>query len=196
MRVSTRQITWPIILRENELFLRPLRFRDKRAWDAVRVRNREWLAPWEATRPEVESDFPLPSYYEMIRAHRRDGRGQYALSLGIWIVEKGREVLIGQITMGGIVFGAMRGAHIGYWVAEDHANRGLTSRAVSLISNYGFHQLLLHRIEINLRPENGASKRVAEKCGFIFEGLRPNYLHIDGAWRDHVTYVKENPEIQ
>ena len=45
----------------------------------------------------------------------------------------------------------------------------------------------LHRIEINIRPENGPSIRVVEKLGFRYEGLRERYLHIDGDWRDHVS---------
>ena len=49
--------------------------------------------------------------------------------------------------------------------------------------------------EINLRPENGASRRVAEKSGYILEGDRPKYLHIDGEWRDHICFVRENPKI-
>jgi len=190
------RVKWPIRLRDKELLLRPLRYRDKRVWDSVRLINREWLAPWEATRPEIEANYPLPSYFEMVRAHSRDGKGLYSISLGIWILEDGSERLIGQITMGGIVFGAMRGAHIGYWLDQNYVNRGLTTRAVSLLTGFAFSELSLHRVEINLRPENVASKRVAEKCGYVFEGIRPNYLHIDGAWRDHVTYVKENPTIR
>jgi ribosomal-protein-alanine N-acetyltransferase len=71
----------------------------------------------------------------------------------------------------------------------------ITTRAVRRLTSYGFEELGLHRIEINLRPENAASKRVAEKAGYVFEGLRPRYLHIDGSWRDHLCYVKENPRI-
>jgi ribosomal-protein-alanine N-acetyltransferase len=37
---------------------------------------------------------------------------------------------------------------------------------------------------------------VAEKAGYILEGSRARYLHIDGQWRDHVTFVKENVSIE
>jgi len=90
---------------------------------------------------------------------------------------------------------SVRGGHIGYWISQDYANKGLTTRAVREVTRYGLEELRLHRIEINLRPENSASKRVAEKAGYIFEGLRPRYLHIDGDWRDHLCFVKENPRI-
>ena len=131
----------------------------------------------------------------MVMQYRREGSALRYISLGIWLAGTKRERLIGQITLGGIVFGAMRGAHIGYWIDQNFANQGYTSRAVSLMTDFGLNQLALHRIEINLRPENEASRRVAEKCGYLFEGLRPRYLHIDGDWRDHLTYVKENPKI-
>ena len=43
-------------------------------------------------------------------------------------------------------------------------------------------------------PE-GASRKVAEKAGYKLEGTRANFLHIDGDWRDHITFVAENPRI-
>lgn len=65
-----------------------------------------------------------------------------------------------------------------------------------MLTNYAFVELALHRVEINLRPENMASRRVAEKAGYELEGERPRYLHIDGGWRDHITFVKENPALK
>jgi ribosomal-protein-alanine N-acetyltransferase len=100
------------------------------------------------------------------------------------------------VTLGGIVFGAMRGAHIGYWIDQKYAGRGLTTRAVIAMTEYGFSELDLHRIEINLRPENAASEKVAQKAGYTYEGIRYRYLHINGDWRDHLTYIKENPAIK
>mgnify|MGYP000312174703 FL=1 len=181
---------------DGELFLKPIRFRDKSQWDSVRAINRDWLSPWEATRPNIDHKSALPSYYGMVLQLNRELRALRSISLGIWLNENRDQVLIGQITLGGIIFGAMRGAHIGYWIDQRFANRGYTTRAVKLLTKFGFEQLRLHRIEINLRPENEASKQVAIKAGFLLEGARNNYLHIAGDWRDHVTFVKENPVIK
>lgn len=186
------------MLSDGDLILRPLRLRDRKRWDEVRAANREWLTPWEATRPVVsgeEETKALPSYFEMVAQHRSDGRNGRAYSLAIWLREGRSERFVGQITLGGVVFGALRGAHIGYWIDGRCANRGLTTKAVNLLSNFAFESLGIHRIEINVRPENAASKRVAEKCGYTFESIRPRFLHIDGAWRDHLTYVKENSKV-
>ena len=128
----------------------------------------------------------------MIRIQKNDEKEGKSFSFGIFI---GNE-LIGQITLGGIIYGALRAGHIGYWIAEEYANRGLTTEAVRGVSQFGFKELELHRLEINIRPENAASIRVAEKAGYILEGERKNYLHIDGAWRNHLCFVSENPAIR
>jgi ribosomal-protein-alanine N-acetyltransferase len=184
---------WPYLISDHEITLRPFRFRDRSAWSAVRRVNAQWLAPWEATRPRIDSDGSLPTFFEMVRHYNREGRELRSISLGIWLNEGGSERLIGQITLGGIILGAYRGAHIGYWIDHRFANRGFITRAVMALTDFAFTELQLHRIEINLRPENLPSRKVAEKSGYIFEGLRPRYLHIAGDWRDHLTFVAENP---
>ena len=189
----------PVIRTSNgtsEITLRLLRMRDRKAWDEVRSENKSWLTPWEATRPQIDADLPLPSFPQMVRMGARDAKDLRSLSLGIWIKDRGRERLVGQITLGGIVFGAYRGGYIGYWIDNRYANNGVVTHAVKALTEYAFEELSLHRIEINMRPENGASQRVAEKAGYIYEGLRLRYLHIDGQWRDHMIFVKENPRIQ
>jgi ribosomal-protein-alanine N-acetyltransferase len=189
----------PMALVGSEVILRPISYRDRNEWNRVRAENREWLTPWEATLPHIPSDSPAyesstdrPSFFQMVTLLRREARTGRSYSFLIWHQKN----LVGQITMGGVTYGAMRGAHIGYWIDRNFANRGFTTQAVELISNFGFTELGLHRIEINVRPENGASCRVAEKAGFEFEGFRKAFLHIDGAWRDHKCFVKNNELIQ
>jgi [ribosomal protein S5]-alanine N-acetyltransferase len=202
-----------VTLRQGELVLAPLTWRDQKKWQVVRARNRTWLEKWEATRPQLPGHLPgaapAPSYFAMIRSNKIEARAKRNFTFGIWLVgphqecpladenpEKNKKELIGQITLGGIVFGALRAGHIGYWIDEGHANRGLMTRAVKIVVRYAFQELGLHRLEINCRPENGASAAVAEKAGFIFEGDRPRFLHIDGDWRDHHVYVLENPAVK
>jgi ribosomal-protein-alanine N-acetyltransferase len=55
--------------------------------------------------------------------------------------------------------------------------------------DHAFRFVGLHRVEVNIRPENLASRRVVEKLGLREEGYHPRYLHIGGAWRDHVGYA-------
>ncbi len=189
--------SWPVVLKSADLQLKALRFRDRGRWNNVRIENREWLSPWEATIPILPGGTPddssqLPSYFEMVRTLNSEARQGRSFSFAIWHQNN----LIGQISLGGVIYGAMRGGHIGYWIDKNYANRGYTTQAVMAVTDYSFAVLNLHRIEINVRPENAASKRVAEKAGYIFEGERPRYLHIGGTWRDHVVFVKENPAVK
>jgi len=185
-------------IQDKEIMLRLLRYRDRDIWNQVRRVNRDWLNEWEATRPDIEGQSPLPTYAEMIHFQNKEARAGRSYSFGLWVKETAAqryERFIGQVTLGGVTFGAYRGGHIGYWIDQRYANRGYTTRAVAALTNYAFTELKLHRIEINLRPENLPSQKVAEKAGYIYEGLRPRYLHINGDWRDHSTFIKENPNI-
>jgi len=188
---------WPVAIKSAELRLQALRFRDRSAWNQVRFENRDWLAPWEATIPIISGEnaidpTQLPSFFAMVRAINHDARAGRVFSFAIWHERN----LIGQISLGGVIYGALRGGHIGYWIDKNYANRGFTTQAVEALTNFAFEQLSLHRIEINIRPENASSRRVAEKAGYVFEGERPRYLHIGGSWRDHLVFVKENPLIK
>ena len=68
---------------------------------------------------------------------------------------------------------------------------------MALATDHCFDALGLHRVEINIRPENGPSLRVVEKLGFRDEGVREKYLHIQDRWCDHRTFaltVEDVPE--
>ena len=174
---------WPVELVDGPVRLRPLRRRDSRAWNAVRTSNTSWLGPWEATHPE-EGLRPL-TFAAMVRAFDREARAGRMLPLAIEV--DGR--LAGQVTVSGIVWGSLRSGQIGYWVDRALAGQGIVPGAVAMTVDHCFFGLGMHRIEVNIRPENTASLRVVEKLGFRPEGMRRRYLHIDGAWRDHVTFA-------
>ena len=102
---------WPVTLRSEDLVLRPLRMRDRKRWIRVRAENKDWLNSWEATLPQVpgeDSSQKLPSFYDMVRWHSREGRQGRSYSMAIWHKNGQGSNLIGQITMGGVIYGAMR----------------------------------------------------------------------------------------
>lgn len=103
--------------------------------------------------------------------------------------------LVGQVTVTGITWGSARWAQLGYWVDRQVAGLGVTPTAVALVADHCFGVVGLHRLEIAVRPENVASLRVAEKLGFRPEGRAPAYLHIDGAWRDHLLFALTAEEV-
>lgn len=166
------------------LGLRQLRRRDARAWREVRSRNVSWLSPWEATVPP-ESAEAVPSFGEMVRRFREEARAGRMIPWAMTL----DGTLVGQVTVGGITWGSLRAASVGYWIDQRVAGQGLTPMAVAMACDHCLRGLRLHRIEIVIRPENRASLRVVEKLGLRREGQRPAYLHIDGAWRDHDVFA-------
>jgi [ribosomal protein S5]-alanine N-acetyltransferase len=179
---------WPLELRQGDLVLRPLRRGDSRRWRQLRNANVDWLSPWEATHPGPERS---PTFGEMVSAFSREARVGRMLSFAIEL----NGVLVGQVTVSAITWGSMRSGHIGYWIDRGVAGRGVVPLAVAMVTDYCFLELGLHRLEVNIRPENAASLRVVEKLGFRSEGLRRGFLHIDGAWRDHATFALTAPEV-
>lgn len=180
--------SWPVELVEGTVRLRPLRRRDARAWRRVRTANVSWLTPWEASSPEPG---PVRTYGDMLRDLRRQAREGRALPFAV--EHEGN--LVGQLTVGGVMWGSLRSAHIGYWVDQRVAGRGIVPTAVALAVDHCLFTVGLHRIEVNIRPENAASLRVVAKLGFRDEGLRRRYLHIGGAWRDHRTFALTTEDV-
>lgn len=182
--------TWPTTLRDRDLVLRPLRRSDRRAWERLRAESRAWLAPWEATEPDPVRQ--APGFAAMRRMLEDAGRRGAMLPLAI--VEDGR--LAGQITAGPILYGSQSSAMIGYWVGRPFAGRGLAPRALALVIDHCFAGIGLHRVEVDIRPENTASLRVAEKLHLRDEGVRRGLLHVDGAWRDHRSFALTAEEVR
>ena len=97
-------------------------------------------------------------------------------------------VVIGQITITGILRGPFQKGFLGYWVASSFQNNGHASGAVGLALQVMKNKLGLHRAEAFAQVENIASNKVLEKNGFTKWGLAHSHTYIDGAWRDEVFW--------
>jgi ribosomal-protein-alanine N-acetyltransferase len=105
-----------------------------------------------------------------------------------FVVEYGNR-LVGQVNVSNVARGALRSANIGYWVDSAVAGRSVIPTAVALVIDHCFANAGLHRIEIDIRPENEPSLRVVTKLGLRQEGYYARFLDIDGGWRDHVAFA-------
>jgi len=180
---------WPATLQYGAVTLRPLRYRDARAWRAVRRRNAAWLQPWDATVPPGGTERPA-SFRSLVTRMQRNARQGHGMAFAIEV--DGR--FAGQVTVNNIVRGSAQFASVGYWLDRDVAGRGVMPTAVALVIDHCFRSAGLHRIEIAIRPENSNSLRVVEKLGLAEYGYAPRFLHIDGHWRDHRLYAVTTEE--
>lgn len=128
-------------------------------------------------------------------------RGQFAEN-GFWQKEEGTLVIVdadGQMA-GHVEFFKP----VSYWDAfelsyqlydDRFAGRGYTTEAVQLVVDYLFATKKQHRIQLVIVPENAASRRIAEKCGFVLEGTARGAFFNDGRNHDVVVYslLRDDP---
>ena len=183
---------WPATLSAGPVGLRPPRLRDARVWSEIRLRNQNWLEPWEPSSvyPWDERN-AVGSWAQLNSALKKAARA--GTMLPFMILYGGR--LAGQMTVSNVVHGVQRSCTIGYWVDGALAGRGIVPTALALVIDHCFTDVYLHRVEIDIRPENRSSLRVVEKLGLRREGYFERYLDIDNAWRDHVGFAVTIEEL-
>jgi RimJ/RimL family protein N-acetyltransferase len=124
---------------------------------------------------------------------------------GFWKREEGTLVITeagGSSVVGGLVGGDLVGhieffKPVSYWDAlelsyqlydDKYAGRGYITESVRLLVDYLFGAKKFHRIHLVIVPENAASRRVAEKCGFTLEGTVRGAFFNDGRNQDVLLY--------
>jgi RimJ/RimL family protein N-acetyltransferase len=107
--------------------------------------------------------------------------------LHLVIVDADTDELLGSIGVQDIRRAESR-CDIGYWLARQARGRGVMTRAVRLLSRWVFDNLPIERIQITVQPDNSASRAVAERAGYAFEGILRSYIEIKGRPRDAAMY--------
>jgi ribosomal-protein-serine acetyltransferase len=63
---------------------------------------------------------------------------------------------------------------IGYWLSEKYQGKGIVTRSAAKLIEYAFENLNINRIQVRAATGNTKSQRVAERLGFVFEGIERN----------------------
>lgn len=136
---------------------------------------------WPHTRPYAELD-ARAYFVAQEHGHLRGEQLEFA------VVDPADDELV----RGGValydVSAAERRAAVGYWLAASARGRGLATRSVLLLARWAFAELGLARLELTCGPDNLASQRVAERCGFRREGVLRSHLAFKGGRRDSVLF--------
>lgn len=155
--MTTERLT----LKSERLTLEPYRVAFAQpAWEAVRLSKPELLPwmPWarnsslEATRAFCErtiAEWDSGTAYEFAVFHE--------------------DSLVGAGGLHGVV-PLIAKAEVGYWIRSDRAGEGLMTEAAAMLRDFAFDTLGIRRLELRAGTENMASRRVAEKIGFLEEG--------------------------
>ena len=141
--------------------------------------------------PRVMRYWSFPAWTERAQARERVAgamAGQDPERLLCWAVAgNADDRLIGGVTVFAIDRGQGR-AEIGYSLGSAHWGRGLAQEAMALALDYAFDVLGLRRVEADIDPRNLASCRLAERMGFVREGLLRERWQVAGEVSDSAAY--------
>jgi [ribosomal protein S5]-alanine N-acetyltransferase len=79
---------------------------------------------------------------------------------------------------------------VGVLLHPDYVGKGIASAAVRSLCGFGFSVLGLHRIVADIDPDNVASIRLFEACGFVYEGRFRHNWRTHLGLRDSVIYAQ------
>ncbi|MER5752408.1 GNAT family N-acetyltransferase [Streptomyces sp. NPDC002088] len=94
-----------------------------------------------------------------------------------------------------------RSARVGYWVLPEARGQGIATRALALAAHWAHTDLDLHRLELGHVLGHDASCRIAERCGFRYEGTLRGATFDEGrhdAFRDTHLHARlsTDPEAE
>ncbi|MBP5267285.1 MAG: GNAT family N-acetyltransferase [Ruminococcus sp.] len=87
----------------------------------------------------------------------------------IWMIELKDGTHIGELCFKGLSADGI--AEIGYGISEEYQNKGYATEAVKGVLEWAFSRPEVTAVEAETDPDNTASKRVLEKCGFALNGV-------------------------
>lgn len=166
-------------LADDVVALRPWRESDVPAQlNAFKDSGFQEFSDWE---PHTESD----ARRQLEDLEHARGRGE---SVSFALVEpRDDDVVLGGASLNDLNL-TVRRAAIGYWLAPYARGAGVATHAVRLIAEWAFGDLGVARLEITCGPDNVASQRVAERCGFTREGVMRSHMPFKGTRRDTVLF--------
>ena len=168
--------------------IRPPRADDAAAYAAAVRRSADHIAPWNPVDPDGFPDLLRrqgPAFRSFLIINNEDGG------------------LVGKVNVANIVRARFCNGALGYDSYLPYAGTGRMTEGMRLVVDTCFaeapHGLGLHRLEINVQPDNERSIALAKRLGFRHEGFSPRFLFINDAWRDHERFAltaEEWPGIQ
>jgi [ribosomal protein S5]-alanine N-acetyltransferase len=111
-------------LQGSHIYIRGLELVDAEPLLQLRLRNREFLKPFEPTRSET--DFTLKSHQEQIITIIHDRDTDKGYTIGIFLNETNK--IIGRVALTGITRGAWQNVNIGYFLAKGQNGKGFSTR--------------------------------------------------------------------
>lgn len=174
----------PLRFQTKRLLIRSYQPGDDKWWFAMLERNREHLA---RSMPEPLLDIASGDLAALhLRRLSEVERGHRGYVFAIFRLEDGQ--FCGEVSAM-LINDQLRMFEMGYYADQAMQGQGYTSEALRVACEFCFEVLNAHKLILGCDPANIASCRVAEKAGFIREGLRRRHVIFeDGSIADSALY--------
>lgn len=161
------------------------------AGDKMKKKNTEVKTKRMVLQPMVEEEIVeliehtgdeemRTAYGEMLEGSRQDQENRIWYAPWKMILNDGRQ-MIGDLCFKGPV--KNHAVEIGYGILPEYEGKGYMTEAVRAMTQWAFRQKDIIFVEAETDPENAASQRVLEKCGFV----------PDGTGKEGPRFVLESP---
>lgn len=148
--------------------------------DRNRLHLRQWLE-WEKYHRNVDDTYQYCMY------ERENFASQKAITSSIYY--QGR--VAGSISL---MLTDSHFGEIGYWLGKEFSGKGIVTKSVKVMSNFGFNTLKLHKIVLRIIDGNEKSVAVAKRAGYHYEGRQIKQRLLHGNYYDYLVYyhLREN----
>lgn len=148
---------------------------------------------------DISSRLPVPQPYNLDDAHRFLDRATgtlgdldaYAIEAPVFLspdsISTTKREVVGQVSVKPLLTDPAIG-EMGYWIGRQYRGKGFASAAVRLLAEDIYEDGIYERLQLNMDVNNVASQRVAEKAGFVREGLLRSWYNLRGKRRDFYMY--------
>lgn len=169
------------IVVDDEIALHPRDPADAPEMFALVERDRDDLRAW---LPWIDGARTLGEIRRYAQYAQAQSQAHLAFDYGIRL----NDTLVGAIGLHAIDY-ANRSTAIGYWIAPNARGHGIVTRAARVLVAHAVGALEIHRLEIRCVVENAASRAVAERLGFAFEGILADAYFLHGEFRNIALYA-------
>jgi RimJ/RimL family protein N-acetyltransferase len=156
---------------------------------APNSRNAKLYAKWK-NDPIVRrySRNVIPRTIDEQKKRFESGKEKFREHITFEIWHKKDKKAIGRIGLGWIDWiNGWANAYI--WIGEkEYWGKNIATEATELLINYAFKELNLNKLHGGVAIENVGSWSVAEKIGFILEGIEREEMYVDGKYIDNKTF--------
>lgn len=182
----------PSVIETPRLLLRSFRVSDAPALHAAlsesidSLRESLWFLPWVAEEPTPQT----------AEARCRRAEAAFLLRTDLpWLAfDKASGRLIGSIGLHRTDWSLPK-TEVGYWIRSSETRKGFAAEGVAALASWALQDLGAERVELVTDAANVGSRAVAERCGFVLEGISRNVMRSpDGVLRDSCIYAILAPD--